>query len=124
MTDKLISWAIFGVIAIIWNYAYGWAAGEVLGDQFAMMFVTFVTLSLIAGKTSGDNAIGHVIEGAKGCLVLLIGWAVASIVYNAVSGLIYTQSVDPMGLVNGALDAVAVALTSVLMFSALNAVRD
>lgn len=124
MTDKLMNWAIFGVVSVLWVFALRWTSGEGHSPEMMMVVLSLITMSLMSGKTSGDNGIGHVIDGLKGCLSLIIGWIVASIVYGLVSGLVYTQSVDVMGIVNGTIDVVAIVIASVIMFSSLNAVRD
>ena len=124
MTDKLMNWAIFGVATVIWVYALRWASAEGHSPETAMVVVSLITMSLLAGKTSGDNGVAHIIDGLKGCLNLVIGWIVAVVVYDLISQLIYTQTVDAMGIVNGTIDAVAIVVASVIMFSAVNAVRD
>ena len=123
MTDKLLNWAIFGVVSVLWVFAFRWASAEGHSAEAGMLLVSLITMSLISGKTSGDNGIAHVIDGLKGGAALLIGWIIASVVHDVVSGLVYTQSVDAMGVLNGAIDVVAIVVASVIMFSSVNAVR-
>jgi hypothetical protein len=125
MTAKLMNWAIFGVTTVLWVHAYTWASSEGHGSTTTgLIMISLITMSLLNGKTSGDNGIGHVIAGLKGCMNLVIGWIVLSVVHNVLAGLIYTHSVDPMFVVNGVVDTLAIVVASIIAFSALNAVRD
>ncbi len=124
MTDKLMNWAIFGVTSVLWVFAFQWASAEGHSNSNGMLLISLITMSLMNGKTSGDNGIAHVINGLTGCINMVIGWIVASVVHDILSGVIYTQTVDPMFVVNGAGDVLAVVVASVIMFSSINAVRD
>ena len=124
MTDKLMNWAIFGVTTVLWVHAYTWASAEGHSAPTGLIMVSLITMSLMNGKTSGDNGIGHIIDGIKGCLTLVIGWIVLEIVHSVLQCLIATQSVDPMATVNSVIDVVVIVIASVIAFSALNAVRD
>ena len=124
MLDNIKNWAIFGLASFVWIYTLGRASGEGHSPELMMAVVSLVTMSLMNGKTSGDNGFMHIIDGLKGCIPMIIGWVVASIVVDVVHGLVYTQTVDPMMVVRAAIDVVVVVIGSVVMFSALNAVRD
>ena len=124
MLDNIKNWAIFGLASFVWIYTLGRASGEGHSSELMMVVVSLITMSLMNGKTSGDNGFMHIIDGLKGCVPMIIGWIVASIVVDVVYGLVYTQTVDPMMVLKAAIDVVVVVIGSVVIFSALNAVRD
>lgn len=124
MLDNLKNWAIFGLASFVWIYTLGRASGEGHSPELMMVVVSLVTMSLLNGKTSGDNGFLHIIDGLKGCVPMIIGWVVASIVVDVVNGLVYTQTVDPMVVLKSTIDVVVVVIGSVVMFSSVNALRD
>lgn len=124
MMDKMMNWAIFGAASFVWAYTLMRASGEGHSPELIMVVVSLITMSLMNGKTSGDNGIAHIIDGLKGCVPMIIGWVVASIVHDLISGLVYTQTVDPMLIGKLAIDVVVIVIGSVVMFSSVNALRD
>jgi len=133
MIKDLLNWAIFGVAFTLWAWAFMWAIGgghfmmasvDGMTLQCIMVIVTVIVMTLMNGKTSGDNGINHIISGLTGCVSMLVGLVVAFIVVNLVSMVVWGGTFDLMALANASLEIVAVTVGSVVMFSALNAVRD
>lgn len=122
MVSTLINWAIFGAVGVGWNHAITWAIANGNAHE-GLIVISLVTMSLMVGKTSGGNGVEHIIAGVKGCLNLLIGWLVALLVFNVMASLVNTGGLDVAALINSVIGSMIVIFASILVFSALNAVR-
>lgn len=123
--DKMMNWAIFGAIVVIWTVGFRWIMEDNSGgDHVGFMFVTIMTVSMMAGKTEGSNGLEHVINGFKNCVNSLIGWAIASIIYMIIYQFTMGDGFNVQGLITHLVMVEVAYLCSMVMASAFNGVRE
>jgi len=120
--DKLLNWAVFGLMGVIWGQAAMYSTNAGWTDHTGTMIVTVFTVMLVSGSTSGGSVFEHIMSGVTSCVGGLIGWAVASIVYNAVTQLI-GGGFDVMMMVNAVIGTLITYVTAMLAMSAMNSIK-
>ena len=75
-------------------------------------------------KTEGSNGLEHTIDGFKTCVVGLLGWALAAIVYTIISQLTMGDGFNVMGIIDDVVQTEVAFLTALMMSGSFNAVRD
>lgn len=125
MMDKMMNWAIFGAISVIWAVGLTWVLeNNSGGDHIGYMFVAVFTVSMSAGKTEGGNAFEHTIDGFKTCATSLIGWAVASVVFMVIYQFTLGDGFNVKGIIDDLILTEISFLTTMMTMSAFNSVRD
>ena len=125
MMDKIMNWAIFGALSVVWVVGMVWVMQTYkMDDHVAYMFVTIFTLILIVGKTEGSNGLEHAINAFKSCVNGIVGWAVASIVFMVVYMFTLGDGFNMPELIEDLVLTEIAYLSTLIMGGSFNAVRD